>query len=137
MNKHNVFMDYGGAPLILNLSAAAEKNECFRQTLFTGEHLQVTVMTLPVGEEIGVEMHENFDQMLRVESGTALVRVGESKERLRDVRRIGTGCVLIVPSGTYHNLLNVGREPLRLSSVYAPPAHPKGTVHKTRKDADE
>lgn len=134
MNKHHPFMDYGGAPLVLNLAAAAEKNQYFRQALYTGEHLQLTVMTIPVGEEIGIETHEQLDQMLRVESGTALVRVGDDEERLRDVRRIGAGYVLIVPAGTYHNILNVGREPLKLSSVYAPPAHPKGTVHKTKAD---
>ena len=137
MNKHTIFKDYGGAPLILNLPVAAERNESFRQALWTGNDLQLTVMSIPVGGEIGAEMHENLDQMLRVESGVALIRIGESESTLRDARRVGVGSVLLIPSGTYHNLLNVGREPLCLSSVYAPPAHPKGTVHKTKEDAKE
>ena len=137
MNKHTIFKDYGGAPLILNLPVAAERNESFRQAVWTGEDLQLTVMTIPVGGEIGAEMHKSLDQMLRIESGVALVRIGESENTLRDARRVGAGSVLLIPRGTYHNLLNVGREPLRLSSVYAPPAHPKGTVHKTKDDAKE
>ena len=137
MNKHTIFKDYGGAPLILNLPIAAERNESFRQALWTGEHLQLTVMTLPIGGEIGAEMHDTLDQMLRVESGVALVRIGEDKEHLRDTRRVGAGSVFLNPSGTYHNVLNAGREPLKLSSVYAHPAHPKGTVHKTKEDAVE
>ena len=137
MNKHTIFKDYGGAPLILNLPVAAERNESFRQAVWTGEDLQLTVMTIPVGGEIGAEMHKSLDQMLRIESGVALVRIGESENTLRDARRVGAGSVFLIPRGTYHNLLNVGREPLRLSSVYAPPAHPKGTVHKTKDDATE
>ena len=137
MNKHTIFKDYGGAPLILNLPVAAERNGHFRQAVWTGESLQLTVMSIPVGEEIGVEMHETLDQMLRVESGVALVRIGEEGGRLRDARRVGTGSVFLIPAGTYHNILNVGREPLKLSSVYAPPAHPKGTVHKTNEEAHE
>ncbi len=136
MNKHSVFKDYGGAPLVLNISAAAEKNELFRQALWTGEHLQLTVMTIPVGEGIGAEVHEALDRMLRVESGTALVRIGDTGERLRDVRRVSTGSALLIPAGTYHDVLNVGRQPLRLSSVYAPGAHPKETVHKTKEKAE-
>ena len=137
MNKHSIFKDYGGAPLILNLPVAAERNESFRQAIWTGDDLQLTVMTIPVGGEIGEEMHDDLDQMLRVEAGVALIRIGESEGTLRDARRVGAGSVLLIPRGTHHNLVNVGREPLRLSSVYAPPAHPKGTVHKTKEDAKE
>ena len=137
MNKHSIFKDYGGAPLILNLPVAAERNESFRQAIWTGDDLQLTVMTIPVGGEIGEEMHDDLDQMLRVEAGVALIRIGESEGTLRDARRVGAGSVLLIPRGTCHNLLNVGREPLRLSSVYAPPAHKMGTVHKTKEDAKE
>ena len=137
MNKHHILKDYGGAPLILNLPVAAAHNENYRQALWTGDHLQLTVMTIPQGGEIGAEMHDTLDQMLRVESGVALVRIGEEAGRLRDARRIGAGSVFLIPAGAYHNVLNVGREPLRLSSVYAPPAHPKGTVHKTRDEQIE
>ncbi len=137
MNKHIIFKDYGGAPLILNLPVAAARNESFRQTVWTGESLQLTVMSVPVGGEIGVEAHDTLDQMLRVEQGVALIRIGEEGGRLRDARRVGAGSVFLIPAGTYHNLLNVGREPLKLSSVYAPPAHPKGTVHKTKEEAHE
>lgn len=135
MNQ-NTFKDYGGAPLLLNLPAAAERNKSFRQTLFTGDHLQLTVMHIPVGEEIGIEMHADLDQMLRIEEGVALIRIGDTRDRMQSVKSVGSGFTLLVPAGTYHNVVNAGNSPLSLSSVYAPPAHPKGTVHKTKKDAE-
>ncbi len=135
MNK-NQFRDYGGAPLVLNLPSAAERSDAFRRTLWTGEHLQLTVMSVPVGGEIGCEMHEELDQMLRIEQGVALLRIGDCRESLKDARRVSAGMALLVPAGLYHNVVNVGQSPLKLSSVYGPPAHERGTVHHTKADAD-
>ena len=135
MNK-NQFRDYGGMPLVLNLPSAAQRSSAFRQTLWTGKDLQLTVMSVPVGEEIGCEMHEDHDQMLRVEEGVALLRIGDCRENLKDARRVSAGMALLVPAGLYHNVINVGQVPLKISSVYGPPAHPRGTVHLTKADAD-
>lgn len=128
--------DRGASPLVVNLPAATERNTAFRRALFTGEHLQLTVMSVPAGEEIGIEVHPDTDQMLRIESGNALLRMGNSADTLRDEKRLGPGAVILIPAGTYHNLINLSRTPLGISSVYAPPHHPQGTVHPTRADAE-
>lgn len=135
MNRFHMPADMGGTPLLINLHTAAQRNTFFRNTLWTGEGLQLTVMSIPQGGEIGVEMHRTLDQMLRVEEGVALVQIGKSEDRLHDERRVGEGCAILVPRGTYHNVRNLGRTPLKLSSVYGPPAHAKGTVHRTAEDA--
>ncbi|MBO5653833.1 MAG: cupin domain-containing protein [Clostridia bacterium] len=127
--------DAGPAPAQIPLSALAQENRAFRRTLWTGEHLQLTVMCLSSGEDIGTEMHPDLDQLLRVEEGYALLRYGSCRSKIRDMGYLKRGDVFLVPAGTYHNLVNVGRSALRLSSVYAPPAHPHGTVHPTKEDA--
>ena len=135
MNRFHTPVDAGDTPLLINLPIAADRNGFFRQALWTAEGLQLTVMSIPPGGEIGVEMHDHLDQMLRVEEGVALVQIGKCAENLHDERRVGAGCAVLIPRGTYHNLKNLSRSPLKLSSVYGPPAHPKGTVHRTAEDA--
>ncbi len=139
MNKHPknevALLDYGGGPALINVREAAKKNTAFRRALWTGEHLQLTVMCIPVGEDIGTEMHASLDQCLRVEEGTALVRSGSCRSAIKDDMRIGEGTAFFIPAGTYHNVINVGRVPLRLSSFYAPPNHARGTVHADREEA--
>lgn len=137
MNRFHAMSDAGGAPLLINLHTAAERNRFFRNTLWTGEGLQLTVMSVPAGGEIGVEMHEDLDQMLRIEEGVALVQMGRGEDRLHDERRLGAGCAILIPRGVWHNVRNLARTPLQLSSVYGPPAHAKGTVHRTAADAKE
>ena len=129
--------DMGPAPAHFSLPAAAMENRAFRRTLWTGDRLQLTVMYLAPGEDIGTEMHPDVDQLLRVEEGRALLRYGPCRSAIRDEGYMRKGDVFLVPAGTYHNLINVGRSPLRLSSVYAPPNHPKGTVHQTKADAQK
>ena len=127
--------DYGGAPALINVKEAARQNTAYRRALWTGEHLQMTVMCIPVGEDIGTEMHPNLDQCIRIEEGTALVRSGSCRSAIKDDMRVGEGTAFFIPAGTYHNVVNVGRTPLRLSSFYAPPAHLRGTVHATQEEA--
>ena len=129
------FADYGGTPALINVKEAARQNTAYRRALWTGTHLQMTVMCIPVGEDIGTEMHPNLDQCIRVEEGTALVRSGSCRSAIGEDTRIGEGTAFFIPAGTYHNVINAGRTPLRLSSFYAPPTHPRGTVHVTREDA--
>ena len=106
-------------------------NSYFRQVLFTGKHSQLVVMCLQPGEEIGKEMHANIDQFFRIENGNAKFIFDEKEERL-----VGDGDAVVMPAGTYHNVINMSSEkPLKLYTIYAPPAHPDGTVHKTKAEA--
>ncbi|MBO4473115.1 MAG: cupin domain-containing protein [Clostridia bacterium] len=111
-------------------------NDYFRREMWTGEHMQITVMSVPVGGEVGKEIHEDLDQLLVVEQGTAAVFMGESAETMSFVGEATEGAGILVPSGRYHNVVNDGREPLKLYSVYAPPKHPIGTAQRTKADAD-
>jgi mannose-6-phosphate isomerase-like protein (cupin superfamily) len=119
-----------------NIDEATLANTSFRTVLFTGGQLQLTVMSLEPGEEIGVEMHDHRDQFLRVESGRATVTLGPAEDEVSETHHLEDDWVVIVPGGTWHNVINEGAEPLKLYSLYAPPEHPDGTVHKTKAEAD-
>jgi mannose-6-phosphate isomerase-like protein (cupin superfamily) len=106
-------------------------NETFRTVLFTGEHMQLTVMSLAPGEDIGGEVHADHDQFLRIERGSARVELGD------DTHDVGDDWAVIVPAGVWHNVVNTGDGELKLYSLYAPPEHPDGTVHRTKADAEE
>jgi mannose-6-phosphate isomerase-like protein (cupin superfamily) len=92
-------------------------------------------MSINVSEDIGVENHPNVDQFLRVEQGQGLVKMGHQRDALIMQAGVSDGDAIIVPAGTWHNIINTGSVPLKLYSIYAPPQHPHGTVHKTRADA--
>jgi mannose-6-phosphate isomerase-like protein (cupin superfamily) len=98
--------------------------------------MQLTVMSLQPGEEIGLEMHDHLDQFLRVEQGSAKVTLGPSKEEIAETHELEDDWIVIVPGGTWHNVINTGDGELKLYSLYAPPEHPDGTVHPTKADAD-
>ena len=109
-----------------------EKNEYFRQVLFTGKHLQLVVMSLQPKEELGNEVHEQVDQFFRIEEGGAKFVLSGTEEHL-----VGAGGAVVVPAGTYHNVINTSpTEPLKLYTIYTPPQHPDGTVHKTKAEAE-
>ncbi len=108
------------------------KNSYFRQVLFTGTHAQLVVMCLQPGESIGDEVHADVDQFFRIEQGEAVFMFNETEEH-----RVREGDGIVVPAGTYHNVTNTSAtQPLKLYTVYAPPNHPDGTIHKTRAEAD-
>lgn len=119
-----------------NMEEATTGNSYFREVLFTGTAMQLTVMSLKPGEEIGVEMHDHVDQFLRVESGRATVTMGPSRGEVAETHHVEDDWAVIIPSGTWHNVLNEGDDDLKLYSIYAPPEHPDGTVHKTKAEAD-
>lgn len=127
--------DYGPEPLVINIDKAAGCNANFRTALWTGEYFQVTLMSIPVGGDIGLEMHDDTDQFLRIEQGFGIVRFGKSKCDVKDIQRVNCHDAVIVPAGTWHNIVNCGNVPLKLYSIYAPPHHPFGTVHKTKEEA--
>lgn len=128
--------DYGPEPFVINIEEAAKQNNTFRTALWTGNHLQVTLMSIPVGESIGLEMHPNVDQFIRIEEGTGLVQMGDDKNNLNFQRRIFDNFAFVVPAGKWHNLTNTGNIPIKLYSIYAPPQHPRGTIHLTKADAE-
>lgn len=129
--------DHGNEPYVLNIREAALRNRNFRTAIWTGEHFQVTLMSIAPGEDIGLEIHPDVDQFLRIEQGHGLVQMGEKRNRLDLERYVHSGDAIIVPAGTWHNLTNTGHTPLKLYSIYAPPEHPFGTVHETKLDAME
>lgn len=128
--------DYGPEPLVINIDRATRANPNFRTALWTGNHLQVTLMSIPAGGDIGPEIHPDTDQFIRAESGRGLVMMGKEKNNLTQQERIDGRYAVVVPAGTWHNIVNVGSAPLKLYSIYAPPHHPHGTVHKTKADAE-
>ena len=129
--------DYGHMPYITNVTKMAEENQNFRTTLWTGCYAQMTLMCIPECKDIGLEIHKDTDQIIRIEQGMALVKMGECEKRLDFIRKACVGDTIFVPAGTWHNVINIGKKPLKVSSVYAPPHHPAGTVQCTKKDAEE
>ena len=127
--------DYGVAPLVVNIDEVSNANQNFRTALWTGMHLQVTLMSIPAGGDIGAEVHPDVDQFIRIESGCGLALTGCSSTNLNRRRKIDCHSAVIIPAGTWHNIVNTGNRPLKLYSVYAPPQHPFGTVHRTKTDA--
>lgn len=119
-----------------DVERATLENVDFRSVLFTGSHVQLTVMRLGPGEEIGVEMHEHLDQFLRIESGNARVTLGPSEGQIDEQHEVASDWAVIVPSGVWHNVINVGPTDLKLYSLYSPPEHASGTVHHTKADAE-
>jgi len=128
--------DYGANPFVVNINEATKQNHSYRTALWTGEHLQLTLMSLKPGEDIGLEMHPNVDQFLRIEQGQGIVQIGKNKENLNFNRNVYDDFAILIPAGTWHNLTNVGNIPLKLYSIYAPPNHPFGTVHATKAAAE-
>lgn len=106
------------------------KNTNFRQVLFTGKYTQLVLMSLAPGEEIGLEVHDNVDQFFRFEAGESKVVIGTDEFTVKD------GDVVIVPAGSKHNIINTSSADLKLYTLYSPPNHPDGTVHKTKEEAE-
>ena len=113
-----------------NIEKLTVANDHFRQVLYTGEHLQLVLMTLQPGEEIGEEVHEDRDQFFRIEQGSGEVRIDGVANPVED------DYAVIVPAGARHNVVNTGSEPLRLYTIYGPPEHKDGVIHKDKAQAD-
>jgi mannose-6-phosphate isomerase-like protein (cupin superfamily) len=115
-----------------NIERDSLENENFRKVLYTAPNLQLVLMTLQPGEEIGLETHDDGDQFFRVEGGEGeAILDGET-------HRLGDGDIVIIPAGVEHNIVNTsGDTPLHVYTIYTPPEHPDGTIHKTKAEADE
>lgn len=131
------FKDYGPDPFIIDINEASIRNTNYRTTIWTGKYLQVTLMSIDVGGDIGLEIHPDTDQFLRIESGQGIAKMGTSKNNLNFQRIVRDDDAILIPANTWHNVINTGNTPLKLYSIYAPPHHPHGTIHKTKKQAME
>jgi mannose-6-phosphate isomerase-like protein (cupin superfamily) len=134
--RRSDLIDYGPEPFVADIGQAAAQNPNFRTALWTGAHLQVTLMSIPAGGEIGLEFHPDVDQLLCVASGAGVAMMGRQKDTLNYRSRASEGDVVIIPAETWHNVVNTGNRPIKLFSVYAPPQHPHGTLHRTKAEAD-
>jgi len=113
-----------------NIETATIDNDNFRKVLYTGEHLQLVLMSLKAGEEIGEEIHLNNDQFFRFESGSGKCTIDENNYHLME------GDAIVVPAGARHNVINTGAEPFKMYTIYGPPNHQDGIIRATKKEAD-
>ena len=134
-STHIPLQDYGPKPLVIDIDQAAKQNNNYRTTLWTGKYFQVTLMSINVGDDIGLEVHPETDQFIRIEEGQGLVQMGPRKDSLNFQEMAYDGYAIMVPAGTWHNVINTGNTPLKVYVIYAPPHHPFGTVHVTKAEA--
>lgn len=119
-----------------DIEKATKDNGNFRTVLFTGGHTQLTVMRLGPGEDIGLEAHPHLDQFIRIEKGSGRVELGTTQDVVEETHDIEDDWAVIIPAGVWHNVVNTGSGDLKLYSLYSPPEHPDGTVHRTKDDAE-
>jgi len=129
--------DHGAEPFVFDVEAYTLANENYRTAIWTGEYMQMTVMSLQPGEDIGLELHDDHDQFIRVESGVGKVMMGDTEEELTFVKEVADDFGIFIPAGKWHNVVNTGDEPLKLYSIYSPIEHDHSTVHPLRTDAEE
>ena len=119
------------AGFYVDIEKRTRENDYFREVLFTTPLSQLVVMSLQPGEEIGLEVHSETDQFIRVEEGEGKVSLHGAEYELRD------GSAIVIPAGTEHNIINTSpKKALKLYTIYTPPNHPRGTIHETRADAE-
>jgi mannose-6-phosphate isomerase-like protein (cupin superfamily) len=130
-------IDYGPLPLVVDIEEITDRNRNFRTALWTGENLQLTLMSIKPGESIGLEQHPHTDQFIRIEEGRGLIQMGDNEEQLTFEERVEDEDAIIIPAGIWHNLINIGDEPLKLYSIYAPVQHPHGTVQTSKTSVEK
>lgn len=119
-----------------DITKATVNNTNFRTVIYTGQHTQLTLMRLVPGEEIGWESHSHIDQFLRLEQGKARAEFGRSQAAVDETYEVEDDWAFVVPAGVWHNVVNIGNEDVTLYSLYSPPEHPDGTIHRTKAEAD-
>lgn len=127
--------DNGPNPYVVNIEELTLGNENFRTAAWTGSNLQMTLMTIQPGDDIGLEVHEDHDQFLRIEQGTAQVVMGPNENELESWDA-EDDFAIFVPAGSWHNVINTSEGTLKLYSIYAPAEHAPGTIHETKADAE-
>ena len=114
-----------------NIEKDTLENKNFRKVLYTGKHLQLVLMSLNVGEDIGAEIHPDNDQFFRFESGSGKCVIDGNDYKVKD------GDVIVVPAGAKHNVINAGTNELKMYTLYGPPNHQDGTIRNTKEDAEK
>jgi mannose-6-phosphate isomerase-like protein (cupin superfamily) len=128
--------DPGPRPNAFDIETATVANDTYRTVAWTGRYLQVTLMSIPVGQSIGLEVHPNTDQFLRLESGVGRCVMGPAKDQLDFQQDVQDNWSIQVPAGAWHDVINTGDKPMRLYVVYAPVHHARGVVQPTAQDAE-
>ena len=126
--------DMGGAPYAVNIEDVTKENPNFRNILWTGTGLQVSLMSLQPGEDIGLEVHPENDQFFRIEKGSGRFDAGPSDGEITFTAEIKSDWAAMVPAGTWHNITNTGEKEMKLYTLYGPAHHAKGTVHAAKAD---
>lgn len=129
--------DIGPDPQSFDIETATLENKNYRTVAWSGKYLQVTLMSIPPGDDIGLEAHPGTDQFLRIDGGRGKVQMGPEREQLDFEKEVEDGWAIMVPAGTWHNVTNTGDEPLQIYAVYAPVHHAPGAIHKTADDAEK
>lgn len=128
--------DNGPQPNVFDIETATKENSTYRTVAWTGKYLQVTLMSIPPGSSIGLEVHPETDQFLRLDAGSGVCRMGPAADDLTETE-VNDGWSIQVPAGTWHDVVNTGPEPLRLYAVYAPSHHAQGKVHASAEQAEQ
>jgi mannose-6-phosphate isomerase-like protein (cupin superfamily) len=127
--------DIGPQPQSFDLERATLENEHYRAVAWSGRYLQLTLMSIPPGRDIGLEAHPETDQFLRLDAGRGRVQMGAAKDRLDFDEEVRDGWCVLIPAGTWHNVTNIGTEAMRIYALYAPAHHKPGKIHQTDADA--
>ena len=128
--------DIGPQPQSFDIESATKANTNYRSVAWSGRYLQVTLMSIPVGGDIGLEAHPETDQFLRLDAGSGRVQMGATKDKLTLEKDVSDGWCVLVPAGTWHNITNIGTEPMQVYTIYAPAHHSPGKVHATAAAAE-
>ncbi len=128
--------DIGPQPQAFDIEHATQKNADYRSVAWSGRYLQVTLMSIPVGGDIGLEIHPETDQFLRLEVGNGHLQMGPAKDQLSFQQEVSDGWCVLVPAGTWHNITNIGASPMQVYTVYAPAHHAPGKVQSTAAAAE-
>ena len=128
--------DVGPNPHFFDIESATKDNRNYRSVAWSGRYLQVTLMSIPVGGDIGLEAHPETDQFLRLDAGTGRVQMGATKDNLTYTKEVSDGWCVLVPAGTWHNITNTGDDPMQIYAIYAPAHHKTDKVHATYADAE-
>jgi mannose-6-phosphate isomerase-like protein (cupin superfamily) len=128
--------DIGPEPQAFDLEDATRANTNYRTVAWSGKYLQVTLMSIPVGKDIGLEAHPDTDQFVRLDAGRGRAQIGPAKDKLTFDKEVSDGWCVLIPAGSWHNITNIGDEPMQVYVIYAPAHHKPGKVHKTAADAE-
>lgn len=135
-NTADRIQDIGPRPYAFDIERATKANSDYRSVAWSGRYLQVTLMSIPAGSDIGLEAHPETDQFLRLDAGRGRVQMGATKDALTFEQDVADGWCVLVPAGTWHNITNTGTTPMQVYAIYAPAHHTPGKVHATAAAAE-